>query len=35
MVGLEVGGGDVLVFGLEIGDNLKAGEFNVSDDAGF
>ena len=35
ILGLEVNGGDVLIVGLEVGNNMKAGEFTVSDNAVF
>ena len=35
MVGIEVGGVDMLVVSLEAGDNMNAGEFTIFNYAGF
>ena len=35
VVGFEVGVGDAVVVGIEVGDNLKSGGFTISNDVAF
>ena len=35
VVGFEVGVSDVVVVGIEVGDNLKSGGFTISNDVVF